>query len=159
MNALNQGLQLSEAGLNLLKASEGFRAAVYPDLAGHLTIGYGHKVLVHETFPDSIDEAKALAILKSDAAIAASIVKRLVNVPLKQGQFDCLGDLTFNEGGERLAESTLLSLLNAGMYGSVPAQLYRKDDEGNEHGWIFAGGVIEPGLITRRKAEIALWNS
>jgi lysozyme len=44
-------------------------------------------------------------------------------VPLKQGQYDALADWVFNLGAGRLQMSRLLKVLNAGSYGSVPAQL------------------------------------
>ena len=49
--------------------------------------------------------------------------EHLVTVPLKQGQYDALADWVFNLGEGRLQMSTLLKVLNAGSYGSVPAQL------------------------------------
>ncbi|MGP8174945.1 MAG: DUF2335 domain-containing protein [Terracidiphilus sp.] len=49
-------MELSTAGLDLIKQSEGFRAKVYQDVAGIPTIGYGHKLLNHQSFPDGIDE-------------------------------------------------------------------------------------------------------
>lgn len=162
MNPINVGLHFSEQGFTLLHGCEGFESKIYPDGNGFDTIGYGHKVLPGEDFAEGITEAEAEQICCKDVEIAEAIVKRLVNVPLKQGQFDCLVDFVFNEGGKAFGESTMLTLLNSGMYGSVPRQLYRTDpDDGSEHGWIFINGgqTIEPGLVTRRKAEIALWNS
>lgn len=159
MNGINRNLKLSPNGLELIKQSEGFRAAVYKDVVGVETVGYGHRVLPGESFPQPITEQRASQMLAADALIAATIILRVVNVPLKQGQFDALVDLAFNEGGEKVADSTLMILLNQGMYGAVPKQLYRIDDDGVEHGWIFAGGRKLEALITRRKAEIALWNS
>ena len=38
-------MQLSAAGLALLKQSEGFRSQVYLDAGGLPTIGYGHRLL------------------------------------------------------------------------------------------------------------------
>ena len=37
-------MEISEAGLDLIKRSEGFRAEPYRDVAGYATIGYGHKL-------------------------------------------------------------------------------------------------------------------
>jgi RHS repeat-associated protein len=42
--------QLSANGLNFIEQHEGFRGKIYPDQAGHKTIGYGHKILPGEDF-------------------------------------------------------------------------------------------------------------
>jgi lysozyme len=72
----------------------------------------------------------------------------LVRVPLTQGQFDALVDFCFNLGEGRLAGSTLLRELNAGLYAAAGQQLLA---------WDHAGGKVIPGLKARREAELALW--
>ena len=155
---MNEELKLSDAGLSLIKTSEGLRLTVYRDVAGFATIGYGHKILPTESF-STIVEAEAGALLETDSLSAAQAVIKQVTVQLTQGQFDALTDFVFNLGAQRLAESTLLKLLNAGQYAQVPTQLCHTDDEGHVAGWVYAGGEIEPALVIRRQAEIALWNS
>ena len=59
-------MQLSAAGLELIKRSEGFRGQVYIDVAGFPTIGYGHRVTPQESFPGGIGEAQAAAMLAKD---------------------------------------------------------------------------------------------
>lgn len=143
-----QPTQLSPAGLALLKTSEGFRSAVYLDANGLPTIGYGHKLLHPESFPNGVDKAQASEILELDVAVAAGAVLRLVRVPLTQGQFDALVDFTFNLGAGRLNGSTLLRNLNTGQYAAAAGQLLR---------WDHAGSRELAALTTRRKAEFALW--
>ena len=109
-------MQLSAEGLDLIKKSEGFRDRVYLDVAGFPTIGYGHLIKPHESFPNGITEAQAAAILSSDVQDAEQAVARLVKVALTQGQFDALVDFCFNLGAGRLAGSTLLRELNVGNY-------------------------------------------
>ncbi len=113
-------MELSAAGLELIKTSEGFRANIYADVAGIPTIGYGHRVLPHETFPNGLTEAEAVRILATDVFEAQRAVLRLVKVPLTQGQFDALTDFCFNLGAGRLASSTLLKALNASPIRSGP---------------------------------------
>jgi lysozyme len=73
-----------------------------------------------------------------------------VKVPLTQGQFDALTDVTFNVGAGNFASSTLLAVPNAGHYNEVPAQLLR---------WIYdSAGTAEPGLKTRRENEAAMFS-
>ena len=141
-------MELSAAGLDLLKRSEGFRPTVYLDINGYRTIGYGHRVVPPQAFPQGIDDAQATAILESDVRTAEAAVLRLVTVPLTQGQFDALTDFTFNLGAGRLAESTLLKLLNQGRYQDAAQQLLR---------WDIAAGEQNAGLRARREAELQLW--
>ncbi len=141
-------MDLSAAGLGLLKRSEGFRSRTYLDSAGKPTIGYGHKILDSESFPDEIDEAKAELILREDVRVAEQAVERLVRVPLSQGQFDALVDFCFNMGARRLAASTLLGELNSGRYSAAAVELLR---------WDHAGADVSAGLKARREAEFHLW--
>jgi lysozyme len=142
-------MRMSEAGLNLLKRSEGYRGRVYMDIAGVRTIGYGHRLLPGETFADGITMAAGDVLLAKDLAIAEANVERLVKVPLTQGQFDALVDFVFNLGSGRLASSTLLKYLNANNYKEAGLQLLE---------WDHSGSVIVVALETRRKAEFALFN-
>ncbi len=143
-------MRLSAAGLELLKKSEGFRNRTYTDVAGAPTIGYGHRLLPGEPFPEGIDEPRAEELLSSDVRQAEQTVERLVRVPLAQGQFDALVDFVFNLGAGRLAESTLLKDLNAGKYDAAAGQLLR---------WDHAGGNEVASLKARREAELQLWTS
>jgi lysozyme len=143
-------MQLSSAGLNLLKRSEGFKGHTYLDVNGFKTIGYGHRLQLSEAFPAGITEPQAASILASDVRVAEQDVTRQVKVPLTQGQFDALVDFCFNLGGERLASSTMLKVLNGGRYADAAEQLLR---------WDLAGGKANAGLKARREAECVLWNS
>ncbi len=142
-------MQLSAAGLELLRRSEGFRSHTYIDINGFPTIGYGHRLLDHESFPGGISEAQAAGTLAADVRSAQQAVVRLVKVPLSQGQFDALVDFCFNLGVGRLASSTLLKVLNGGRYADAAEQLLR---------WNIAGGHENAGLTARRKAEFELWH-
>jgi lysozyme len=142
-------MQLSAAGLELLKRSEGFRSHTYNDVNGFPTIGYGHRLLKSEVFPDGISEQRATEILLADIRTAEQAVARLVKVPLTQGQFDALVDFCFNLGAGRLASSTLLKVLNSGRHADAAQQLLR---------WDITGGVECAGLKVRRQAEFELWH-
>lgn len=141
-------MKLSAAGLELIKRSEGFRNKVYLDMAGLPTIGYGHRLVHPECYPDGICETQADVILLWDVHEAEQAVSRLVKVPLTQGQFDALVDFTFNLGSGRLASSTLLQDLNAGKYDAASAELLRWDHSGEEE---------VASLKARREAEFQLW--
>ena len=143
-------MRLSNAGLNLIKQCEGFRAATYLDSAGIPTIGYGHKLIPGESYPDGIDETQAAELLSADTGAASLAVEHLAHVPLTQGQFDALADFCFNLGQGRLAASTLLRELNAGNYEAARRQLLL---------WDCCGGKVVPALEARRRAEFDLWGS
>jgi lysozyme len=146
----------SQACLDLVKQSEGLRTTAYRDPVGVLTVGWGHTGAdVKEGARWSEDECSYA--LACDLQAAGDAVDALVTVPLTQGQYDALVDFVFNMGAGRLKSSTLLKRLNAGDYAGVPYELYRQDSDGSQHGWIFAGGMVLPGLVTRRKSEIELW--
>ena len=92
--------------------------------------------------------------LRADVQDAVDAVNRLVTVRLTQHQFDALVDFTFNEGMGNLASSTLLKLINAKNFADADEQFER---------WVFGkvNGVSTklPGLITRRAAEAAWFNT
>jgi len=141
-------MHLSEAGLELIKTSEGFRDHVYLDVAGFPTIGYGHLLRHNESFPNGIAEPQAVSILATDVHQSEQAVSRLVKVALTQGQFDALVDFCFNLGAGRLASSTLLRELNAGRHDAAARQLLS---------WDHAAGAVNASLRARREAELKLW--
>jgi lysozyme len=143
-------MQISAAGVSLLKESEGYRNKVYLDTAGEATIGYGHKLVAGESFPNGIDEVQASSLLLGDLRTAERCVERLVKVPLTQGQFDALVDFVFNLGAGRFASSTLLKDLNAGRYDDAAEELLQWNRVGNE---------VSPALKARREAEAKLWQA
>jgi lysozyme len=143
-------MQLSPEGLKLVKLWEGYRERTYLDVAGFPTIGYGHRLLATESFPNGIPQAQANEILARDVHSAEQTVTRLVKVALTQNQFDALVDFVFNLGQGKLAESTLLKELNSGHYDEAREQLLR---------WDRAGAQENANLKARRKSEFDLWNS
>ena len=141
--------QFSAEGLKLLMKAEGFRRSVYCDPIGKPTIGYGHRLLSGEDFPNGMSEGEAQALLNNDILAAEECVRLHVHVPITQGQFDALVDFVFNLGCRHFSGSTLLKLLNQGCYAEAAQQILL---------WDHAGGVEAPGLMARREAELALWS-
>lgn len=136
----------SDACIALVKSSEGCRLTAYRDSASVLTIGFGHARGVREG--QTITQAQADALLLDDLDAAAAQVEAMVTVPLTQGQFDALVSFCYNLGAGRLRDSTLLRLLNQSRYQEAAAQF---------RFWVMAAGQVLPGLVTRRKAERALF--
>ena len=150
-HAANTLLVTSEAGVDLIKASEGLETSAYPDPGNRVTgepwtIGYGHTRGVHRG--DSCTEAQATAWLREDLRAAEGAVRHLVDVPLGQGQFDALASFVFNVGPSAFGNSTLLRLLNAGDAAGAAGQFKR---------WNRGADGVLPGLVARRAAERALF--
>ena len=119
--------------------------------AGVWTLGFGKTKGIRSGMTCTIAEAEQH--LKDDLEEHGKIVKRLVNVPLSQGQYDALVSFVFNVGGGNFKSSTALKRLNLGMYDDVPEQLQR---------WNKArvDGKLTPlrGLTRRRAAEAAIFS-
>jgi len=140
----------TEDGLRLIRRFEGFSATPYVCPAGYLTVGYGHVVKNPDAFRQPITEDEATEILAADVGTAERAVLRLISVPLTDGQFDALVSFTFNLGAGALQRSTLRRKVNREEHNDVPAEFLR---------WVWAGGRKLPGLIRRRQAEAALYQS
>jgi lysozyme len=141
--------RINAAGLSHVKQWEGLELIAYKDVAGVLTIGYGHTSaagIPHVKAGMRISEKEAEDILRADLAKFEERVERLVKVPLTDNQFAVLVSFDFNTG--KLHSSTLLKKLNAGDYDAVPVELMK---------WVHAGGKKVKGLVNRRAAEAGLW--
>ena len=139
-------MRTSDEGVALIKHFEGCYLNAYLCPAGVWTIGYGHTKGVKEG--DVIDQEVAEALLIEDLEEFEGYVDKLVEIGLKQNEFDALVSWTFNLGPKNLEESTLLNRVNYGPLSDVPTQIKR---------WNRAGGKVLAGLVKRRAAEAALW--
>jgi lysozyme len=143
-------MEISEQGLALIRRFEGFSAKPYTCAGGKRTIGYGHVIGPKERFPrEGLTREAAEILLKQDAEQAAAAVRRNVEAPLRQHEFDALVSFVFNVGADAFARSTLKNVINRGWHEEAPAQFAR---------WIFAGGKAQPGLVARRRAEGVLYS-
>lgn len=140
----------SDVGVALIRAFEGFSPTIYLCPAGYQTVGYGHIVAKDEAFDKPLSIAEAESLLRADLPRYESAVCRLIDTPLADPCFDALTSFTFNLGEGALAASTLRRLINAGRLDEAAQQFDR---------WVFAGAQILPGLVRRRAAERALWES
>jgi lysozyme len=137
--------------VQLVRAFEGCCLTLYRDVAGRLTIGWGHLVRKGETFPrDGLTQEAADELLTRDLVPAWRAVLRLCPVPLSGGQRAALASFTFNLGAGTLQASTLRQLILRGELAGVPAEMRR---------YCHAGGRVVRGLARRRAAEAALFAS
>lgn len=142
-------MKTGDKGVNLIKSFEGLELKAYRDSVGVLTIGYG-STGSHVYVGQTITEAQAETLLKSDLVRFEKGVSDLVKVPLNQNQFDSLVSFSFNLGLANLKSSTLLRKLNSLDYAGASLEFPR---------WNRAGGVVLNGLTRRREAEKALFLS
>ena len=144
-----------KTAIELAKRFEGFhrvpridpgRAHPYICPAGYWTIGYGH--LCDPKHPP-INETEAEVYLARDlqTALAATLRYCPVLAAEPEGRLSAIVDFTFNLGAGRLQTSTLRRRLNQRDWPNAAIELLR---------WIYGAGKVLPGLVTRRKAEVAL---
>lgn len=111
-------LTVTVAGLAGTKLYEGKHNAAYVErVAGNqvVTVCYGHTAtaVIGQRYTDTQCDALLLQDLNE---VYAPAVRRLVKVPLTQGEFNALTDFAYNVGVGNLANSTLLKLTNQGRY-------------------------------------------
>ncbi len=140
-------MRFNQAGLDLLRQFEAFRAAPYKDQGGKLTIGYGHLIKAGESFT-VLTQAQASALLSKDVGIAEAAFRRRVKVELNANQYAALICWIFNLGEANLMQSTLLTKLNAEAFDDVPGEMLR---------WHRIDQKPSRGLIRRRAAEAMLF--
>ena len=136
--------KISARGLQLLKQFEGCRLTAYWDVNGY-SIGYGHHAK-DITKGMTIDQKAADEFLKKDVAKFEKAVNTL-KYDFNQNQFDALVDFAYNCGAGNLLKLTANNTRSIQQISyKIPA--YCK-----------AGGVRLMGLVRRRNAEQALFNT
>lgn len=142
-------MQLSQAGIGRLRASESLRLNAYQDTGGVWTIGWG------STGPDIVEglvwtRQQADERFARDCSTFAAGVSGAIHVAITQNMFDALVCLAYNIGLHAFQTSTLLKRLNASDYIGAADQFlcWNKDN-----------GKILRGLTERRQAERKLFLS
>lgn len=144
-------MRTNQKGIDLIKRWEGLKTKAYYDIAGVLTIGYGHTNSAggFKVSPGQIiTEKQAEDILRQDLVKFETQVSSLVKVPLNDNQFSSLVSFHYNTGA--LGKSTLLKKINSKEFKVVPAEFMK---------WVNAGGKFVKGLQNRREDEVNLWNT
>ena len=149
-------IRVPPQAIALAKRFEGFhrvpiddpwgRAHPYICPAGFMTIGWGH--LCKPDHPP-VTEAEAEAYLAADlmTALAATLRYCPVLATEPEVRLAAIVDFTFNLGAGRLQTSTLRRRVNQRDWPSAGQELRR---------WVYGGGRVLVGLVTRREAEAAL---
>lgn len=147
-------IEVPQTAIELAQRFEGFhcvpkadpeRAHPYICPAGYWTIGYGH--LCDPTHPP-ITEAEAEVYLAHDLMTALNATLRYCPVLATEpeGRLAAIVDFTFNLGAGRLQTSTLRRRVNQRDWAASAMEVQR---------WVYGGGKVLPGLVTRRAAEAA----
>lgn len=139
---------MNDLGLKLLKSFESCRLEAYRDIRGVLTIGWGHTGAdVTEGLIWTQDQADSQLV--DDLSSFEDHLDCELQVQLTDDQFSALVDFVYNLGSGALLHSTLLKKINSGDF-YVSGEFVKWDHS--------CGKEIE-GLLTRRKAEAALFAS
>jgi GH24 family phage-related lysozyme (muramidase) len=139
-------MKISKEGIALIKKFEGIELEAYQDSVGVWTIGYGHTKGVKEG--DNISLKKAEQMLEEELVEYEGYINNMVELGLEQNQFDAMVAWVYNLGPTNLGQSTLLKVLNQGLFNEVPYEIKR---------WNKAGGEVLNGLVRRREAEALLF--
>lgn len=139
-------MQISEDGLRLIEQFEGLRLTAYKATRRdkYYTIGYGHYGAdVKQGM--TITEAQAEAYLRQDVAEAEKAVNKYAGYGWNQNQYDALVSFAYNVGSiDQLTNSGKRSI----------AEISAKIPE-----YVYSGGVKLEGLVRRREAEKALFDT
>ncbi len=158
--AMSPGLKKTILGLTgasalslasaIIPELEGVRYAPYYDVAGVLTVCYGH------TGKDIVPGKRytpqeCQAMLNKDLQPFARAVERAVTIPADEYQKAALISFSYNVGISAFQHSALLRELNAGRFEQACEGLKK---------WIWAGGKRWKGLMNRREVEykVCCWN-
>ena len=146
-------MNVSKAGILLIKHHEGVRNKPYRCPAGLWTVGVGHLIGDGKQLPDGYNKTftdrEIDEILKADLRrFELGLTKLLPNVPLKQNEFDALVSFCFNLGLGCFQRSTIRQALLRGNKEAAMESLVK---------YCRAGGKILRGLQTRRLDEKALF--
>jgi len=148
-------VNVSKAGIALIKHHEGVRNRPYRDCIGLWTVGVGHLIGDGKSLPESwnktftSEEVDAL-LIRDLNRFERGVSKMLPNVPLRQCEFDSLVSFAFNVGLGTFQRSTLRQALLRGNKTQAMESLVK---------YCRAGGKIVKGLQTRRLDEKAVFES
>ncbi|KAL2872563.1 lysozyme [Aspergillus lucknowensis] len=152
------GPPVNQATLDLLKSFEKFVGEVYDDGYGNPTIGYGHLCADWSCsdipFPQPLTEDTASQLLAGDiVGFQDDVTNALADpVTLDDNQYGALVSWTYNIGGGAMGSSSLVERLNEGQ--DVVTVVNEELPQ-----WNLVDGVVSDGLVRRREAELALFNT
>ena len=166
-------MRTSDKGIHLMHQFEGYRNKPYRCTAHIWTVGWGHAMyadqlrlpfvrkngyegMLRQDYPLAPednrvwDKDELVEIFKKDLGVFERGVLRLAPVLAdNQGMFDACVALSYNIGLGGFQRSTARQRINRGESNEQIAEAFLK--------YTKSGGKETPGLVRRRKAEIALF--
>lgn len=141
---------VSDLGLRLIKAYEGYRPESRVLISGGSVVGYGHRISDQDAIALTREEAET--ILREDIKPVEELVNEAVFAPLTQSQFDALCSLAYNIGPDAFMRSDVVKAINNGrtLDAANSFDVWRK---GEIDGQVF----VVDALVRRRTAEKALF--
>ena len=141
-----------EATARFIAGFEGFVGHVYRDAVGVETIGYGEtdRAVIERHRGTGISEPDAFALLKRRVQEFADAVERCcAPAPLNPSQHSAFTSLAYNIGVGAFGGSTACQRFKQGdLAGAAEAMTW----------WNKGGSQVLQGLVTRRAAEVRLFN-
>ena len=141
-------MQRSTNGFNLLAELEGVVLRPYKDSVGIPTIGIGSTYYEDGTKVTMKDKAitkeRAIQLAKNVVKSFEARVNKSIIVPMTQNQFDAMVLLCYNIGESGFARSSVVRNFNAGNLQKAADSFLL---------WNKAGGKVSKGLTNRRQKE------
>ena len=147
---MTRTLSISDTGLRLIKAFEGFRPVDRELVTGARVVGYGHRLDSDD--PVRMSRSEAEEQLLDDLESIEEMVNDEVHAPLSQGQYDALCSLAFNIGPETFRTSDIVRAMNNGriLHAANGFDVWRKAT-------INGKTYVVDALMRRRTAEKSLF--
>ncbi len=147
---MGRQFNISDMGLKLIKAYEGYRPVDRTLVSGQRVVGYGHRLLGDE--PMMLSKSEAETLLRDDLAPFIDMINENVHAPLSQSQFDALVSFAYNIGPKAFLKSDTLRALNNGrpLDAANGFDIWRKSE-------IDGKIYVVDALMRRRTAEKALF--
>lgn len=151
-----------DKAVSLIKQFEGFSPTVYKDSAGVPTVGYGSTLWQGKPVAVSqkpITEEQAANQLEIDVRKFAIGIGGLLKVDVNENQLCALVVLAYNIGISNFASSSALRAINEGDDNDTIKSkwvLWNKSKNASRPGSPY---IVLPGLVRRRAAEIALFDT
>lgn len=146
-----------QVAVDFIKARETCRLVAYLDVAGIVTVGWGHVAAgmkPGQTIPQSLADLYLAGDIDTAAKGVCARLSEPVLLDLTDNQYAALISFVFNEGPQ--PQATLWKAINARNHDAVPGELAR---------WVYAKDpatgqeVKVEGLVNRRAAETVLWST
>ena len=147
---MNQNLNISDTGLKLIKAFEGYRPVDREMVTGQRIVGYGHRLYSEDAV--MMNKSEAEAVLRTDLEPFEDMINSEVHAPMSQSQFDALCSFSYNIGPKAFLKSDTLRALNNGrpLDAANGLDVWRKSE-------IAGKTYVVDALMRRRTAEKALF--